>query len=123
VADKICLVTFIRIYTTKQSRDFLNVGSNNKNKILLLKAALPCFVLAVRSMTCRQDKPTREGVARRLAKLFNLDKYDIMVMAFLSRLGKAPTFLVPNINPPFANSRQCPIQNQKSAGDAPGMKT
>jgi hypothetical protein len=39
------------------------------------------------------------------AELLNFYKYDIILSVFLRRLEKAPTFLVPIINPPFASSR------------------
>jgi hypothetical protein len=36
--------------------------------------------------------------------LYNASGNAIMIVAFLRGLGKAPTFLVPIINPPFADN-------------------
>jgi hypothetical protein len=46
-----------------------------------------------------------DGVRKNLKiSLYNGPLYDILIVAFLSGLGKAPTFLVPIINPPFADN-------------------
>jgi len=49
--------------------------------------------------------------------LYNSFFFAIIVLAFFRGLGKAPTFLVPIINPPFADNSPRFIEKQKDASE------